>query len=787
MSSSPNNHSDGPPSPHKLLRQRSESKRMEARVSDLHQTFRSGKTRSYDYRIAQLKELQRFLTEQEREIVACLKFDHGRHFVEALTGEIIAVQLFLNKAIAELDEWMAPVHVQTPVEYWFGNSWYEFEPKGVALVIAPWNYPICLLLDGLITAIASGNCCVLKPTEVAAQSSSFLLRVLPEYVDPEAVLVFEGDASFTQALLQYNRFDHILFTGSEAVARKVVSNSNVCSNLTPVTLELGGKNPAIFLHDALFDGDVYCSATAGSKNNKTKNDDKFKALLRRMLKQKLQNCGQVCMAPDYVLLPKILLEDFVACVTDIVQNEFFAKDLKMLNKSGLDTSLSYGRVINADHQKRLQKMLETTTGKVIDLSQRRTPSEKTDNPLSQELSSAKENKNSKNSSKENSQATLSSFGGGGEQPFQVSSASSVASTSATTVQLHPNTSASGAATTASSSKASTEVAASASARSTSASKVAIVIPTTTAEEIVTAGGTPPASNNTSSTTSPALLYHPTCCYFPFHLVIGPSMEDPILKDEIFGPLLPVILYDDDFSADQALETERNSVETASDRLERLSAEIAGLIHQIHDSPLNTYVFGYDEALISAVKQMHQSGAMMQNAPLFYFGHENLPFGGIRRSGCGRVHGRFGFEELSYKRSFFRYRQVLPKQLELLPPIQPPFDTGFLKKLAPVLLKTVRYLAPVRAWWTRWVLRGAFADLQELGLAAFNGGSWSSGLTGAAPSNRMRVFTVFLLKLLLSWYLVERVLRVLRGLKTGRQILGAIRYYFAAGQHLRSLK
>ncbi len=556
----------------------------------------------------------------------------------------------------------------------------------------------------------------------------------------------------------------------------------MCSNLTPVTLELGGKNPAIFLHDALFDGEVYSSAAAGSNSNKTKNYEKFKALLRRMLKQKLQNCGQVCMAPDYVLLPKILLEDFVACVTDIVQNEFFAKDLKMLNtNSSLDTSLSYGRVINADHQKRLQKMLETTTGKVIDLSQRqrRTPSEKTDNPLSQESPANKGNKNSnKGSSKENSQATLSSFGGG-EQPFQVSSASSVASTSATTGQLHPNTSASGA-TTASTSKASTSVSAS------TASKVAIVIPTTTSEEIA-AGGTSPASNNTISTTSP-LVYHPTCCYFPFHLVIGPSMEDPILKHEIFGPLLPVILYDDDFSADQALETERNSVETASDRLERLSAEIAGLIHQIHDSPLNTYVFGYDEDLISAVKQMHQSGAMMQNAPLFYFGHENLPFGGIRRSGCGRVHGRFGFEELSYKRSFFRYRQVLPKQLELLPPIQPPFDTGFLKKLAPVLLKTVRYLAPVRAWWTRWVLRGAFADLQALGLVTFNGGSWSSGLTGAAPSNRMRVFTVFLLKLLLSWYLVQRVLRVLRGLKTGRQILGAIRYYFAAGQlHLRSLK
>ncbi len=100
-----------------------------------------------------------------------------------------------------------PLHVQTPVEYWFGNSWYEFEPKGVVLVIAPWNYPICLLLDGLITAIASGNCCVLKPTEVAAQSSSFLLRVLPEYVDPEAVLVFEGDASFTQAYPRYNFLD----------------------------------------------------------------------------------------------------------------------------------------------------------------------------------------------------------------------------------------------------------------------------------------------------------------------------------------------------------------------------------------------------------------------------------------------------------------------------------------------------------------------------------------------------------------------------------------------------
>jgi aldehyde dehydrogenase (NAD+) len=206
---------------------------------------------------------------------------------------------------------MRPDKVSTPLSNQPGHSQVVHEPLGVVLIIAPWNYPVNLVLTPLIGAIAAGNCAAIKPSEVSARTSGLLARLIPAYLDPDAFAVFEGGADVSTALLE-QRFDHIFFTGSEAIGKIVMTAA--AKHLTPVTLELGGKSPCI-IHD---DCDL---ATAA----------------RRVAWGKFLNAGQTCIAPDYILVQEGVADAFVEQLGKVT-GEFFGDDPK--------TSPDYPRIIN---------------------------------------------------------------------------------------------------------------------------------------------------------------------------------------------------------------------------------------------------------------------------------------------------------------------------------------------------------------------------------------------------------------------------------------------------------
>lgn len=247
--------------------------------------FASGRTRPREWRIAQLKRLIALLDEQETQIAAALHEDLGRNAAEAWFGDIASTRGEAQFAVKNLGRWMRRQRQPISAVQYPGSAWIQFEPLGVVLIIAPWNYPVFLALGPLVAALAAGNCAVVKPSELAPATSALMARLLPEYLDPEAVSVVEGDASVTQELLAQG-FDHALFTGGTEIGKKIMAAA--APTLTPVTLELGGKSPVVVAADADLD-----------------------VAARRIAWVKFMNSGQTCIAPDYVLADGRIVERLV--------------------------------------------------------------------------------------------------------------------------------------------------------------------------------------------------------------------------------------------------------------------------------------------------------------------------------------------------------------------------------------------------------------------------------------------------------------------------------------------
>jgi len=245
-------------------------------VAKLRATQATGRTRSLEWRLRQLKGIVRMCEEREPEMVAALTADLGRNAHDTWFTDVAGTVSEASYAIKHLTKWMKPVRTSVPLALMPGRGKYQYEPLGTVLVIGPWNYPIGLCLGPVVGAVAAGNCVVLKPSEHAPAASALLARLIPEYLDTEAVTVVEGDAGVTQLLID-QRMDHIFFTGGTETGRKVLQAAAV--HLTPVTLELGGKSPLIVTKEA----DLEVAA-------------------RRILWGKLINSGQTCIAPDYVLV-----------------------------------------------------------------------------------------------------------------------------------------------------------------------------------------------------------------------------------------------------------------------------------------------------------------------------------------------------------------------------------------------------------------------------------------------------------------------------------------------------
>jgi len=241
-------------------------------VGRLRQTFESGRTRPVAWRRAQLQAIKRMLVEHEDEFLEALTADLGKSSVEGWLTDVVLTVRDVDYTLKHLPDWIRPERVSVPVVQQPASARVVREPLGVVLVIAPWNYPIQLLLEPMIAAVAAGNAVVGKPSEISAASSGVLARLVPQFLDPDAIAIVEGGVEETTALLQ-QRFDHILYTGNGKVGRIVAKAA--AEHLTPVTLELGGKSPTIVHSDA----DVAVAA-------------------RRIAFGKWINAGQTCIAPD---------------------------------------------------------------------------------------------------------------------------------------------------------------------------------------------------------------------------------------------------------------------------------------------------------------------------------------------------------------------------------------------------------------------------------------------------------------------------------------------------------
>ncbi len=295
-------------------------------VSTLRRTYASGRTRPPQWRLRQLAGIERLLREREPEIAAALADDLGRPPHYAWLGDIASTAAEAAYARKHLRRWMRRRRTSLPLNMLPGRASYQYEPLGVVLVIGPWNYPVYLTLGPLVAALAAGNAAVVKPSEHAPATSALLARLIPEYLDGDAVAIVEGDASATQALLAQG-LDLAFFTGGPEIGKRVMEAA--AAHLTPVVLELGGKSPVIVTADA----DVEVAA-------------------RRIAWVKLMNSGQTCIAPDYVLVEAAVRDRLVAAIGRAVR-EF---------QRGEPAAQ---RIVNARQFERLSGMLTDHGGEVV--------------------------------------------------------------------------------------------------------------------------------------------------------------------------------------------------------------------------------------------------------------------------------------------------------------------------------------------------------------------------------------------------------------------------------------
>ncbi|XP_038164356.1 aldehyde dehydrogenase family 3 member B1 [Cyprinodon tularosa] len=296
----------------------------------LRTAFRSGLTLPEEFRRAQITQLMSMIRENEDSIMKALHQDLSKPKFESALSEVDIVINELHHAISNISTWMQPEYVTKNLATKLDDCFVRREPLGVVLIIGPWNYPLQLLILPLVGAIAAGNCAVIKPSEISAATESLVAELIPKYLHQDCYAVVRGGSEQTKALLQ-NRFDHIFYTGSQAVARSVVQAASV--HLTPVTLELGGKCPCLIY------GRINIQAAA-----------------HRLAWAKFFNMGQSCVAPDYVLCTEATRDALVPALSAVLE-KFYGKELQK--------SPDLSRIVSDRHQNRLKKLLDRTKGKVL--------------------------------------------------------------------------------------------------------------------------------------------------------------------------------------------------------------------------------------------------------------------------------------------------------------------------------------------------------------------------------------------------------------------------------------
>jgi aldehyde dehydrogenase (NAD+) len=294
-------------------------------VARVRKTFATGRTRNVEWRKQQLLALEKLVVENEPAIADALQQDLGRKPFEAWLADIASTAGEAHDAAKNVGKWTRRKHRLLEFSQLPGRGWVEYEPYGTVLVIGAWNFPFALTLGPAVGALAAGNAVVLKPSEVSPASSALMAELVPRYLDNDAVAVIEGDGAVSQQLISQG-FDRVCFTGGTEIGRKVYESA--ASQLTPVTLELGGKSPVIVAADA----DIAVAA-------------------KRIAWTKLINSGQTCIAPDYVLADVKIRDELVDKIKEAV-TAFEADD-----PGGK-------RIVNQRHFDRLTASLAATKGTV---------------------------------------------------------------------------------------------------------------------------------------------------------------------------------------------------------------------------------------------------------------------------------------------------------------------------------------------------------------------------------------------------------------------------------------
>lgn len=290
--------------------------------------FLTGQTKNIQFRLEKLRKLKLAITLHEKAIIQALQADLGRPEVEAFTSEIVLVNQEIEYAIKHLRTWSKPKKTKVSWQLLPAQASIYPEPLGVILIIGAWNYPFQLNILPLIGAMAAGNCAIIKPSEYAPHTSCLLGEIAGKIFDDDYISVIEGDVKISQQLLA-QKFDHIFFTGSAPVGKIVMAAA--AQNLTPVTLELGGKSPCIV------DTDTDIRKTA-----------------RRITWGKFSNAGQACIAPDYLLVHRDIKFQLLENIKKSIQ-EFYGENPA--------NSPDYGRIINLRQFDRLVELL--SYGEVI--------------------------------------------------------------------------------------------------------------------------------------------------------------------------------------------------------------------------------------------------------------------------------------------------------------------------------------------------------------------------------------------------------------------------------------
>jgi len=428
--------------------------------------FDEGKTLDIGERIRNLKLLHKAIKENEGVLLEALREDLGKSSSEAYMCEVGLALSEISHMIKHARRYARKRRAHSPLANFCSSSRIEMMPYGTVLILSPWNYPVLLLLDPLTDALAAGNTCVVKGSAYSPKTSETLARILEETFPRELVCPIRGGREENSMLFEKS-FDYIFFTGSKNVGRVVLEKA--AKHLTPVTLELGGKSPCIIDEGA-----------------------NLKLAARRLAWGKFLNCGQTCVAPDYVLIDRKVKDKFIPLLEDEIERQFGKRPLE---------NPDYGKIISEKHYRRILGLIDR--GKVV-------------------------------------------FGG--------------------------------------------------------------------------------ESDDGSLRISPTIMD-------------GVTAEDKIMSEEIFGPVLPMIAYDDFSEADKV---------------------IRGM-----DRPLAFYVFS-KPSKAKGIMARYRFGGGAINDTVIHLIPSSLPFGGMGESGMGTYHGKFGFETFSHMKSVVEKRNFIDLPLRSQP-------------------------------------------------------------------------------------------------------------------------